>query len=161
MPKEIAGNEHIKCNGFLKEKSSLFIHEEHTNLKYKCGNRSFCAKDTMWIQQKGCYKACGIHENQLHEDQWQDQLTFREYKVSFKNCRYQLSCILINNIHRRHRWMLLYQENHAIVAWFNLLFVPLTKSEYFLICFCLIKSSFFIPVFREMFGMHHYCLAFL
>ena len=27
--------------GFLKEKSSLLIHERHANLKYKHGNRSF------------------------------------------------------------------------------------------------------------------------
>ena len=36
--------------GYLKGKSSLMIFDRHANLKYKYGNRHFCAEGTMWIR---------------------------------------------------------------------------------------------------------------
>ena len=36
--------------GYLKSKSALMIFERHANLKYKFGNRKFCARGYFWIQ---------------------------------------------------------------------------------------------------------------
>ncbi len=36
--------------GYLKGKSSLMIFDRHANLKYKYGNRQFCARDIMLIR---------------------------------------------------------------------------------------------------------------
>ena len=39
-----------KFMGYLKGKSSLMIFDRHASLKYRYGNRQFCANDIMLIQ---------------------------------------------------------------------------------------------------------------
>ena len=74
--------------GFLKEKSSLIIHDRHANLKYKHGNRSFwCRGYYVDTAGKNSKKIAEYIQNQLEEDRLQDQLTFREYEDPFKGSK--------------------------------------------------------------------------
>ena len=70
--------------GYLKEKSSLIIFDEHANLKYNYGSRCF------WSE--GCYvSTVGLNiktvqnyiKNQELEDQLKDKRSIKEYKDPF------------------------------------------------------------------------------
>ena len=70
--------------GFLKGKSSLFIHERHGNLKYKYGNRSFwCRGYYVDTAGKNAKKIKEYIQNQIKEDQISDQMTLKEYEDPF------------------------------------------------------------------------------
>ena len=66
--------------GFLKGKSSLMIFDRHANLKYKYGNRHFCARgyyvDTVGRNKK---QIAEYIRNQLQEDEMADQMSIQEY----------------------------------------------------------------------------------
>ena len=66
--------------GYLKEKSSLMIFEEHSNLKYKFGNRNFWAigyyVSTVGLNEATTRKYMREQEN---EDKMEDKLTKKEY----------------------------------------------------------------------------------
>lgn len=70
--------------GFSKGKSSLMIHKEYANLKYKHGNRSFWCRgyyaDTVGKNTK---KITAYIQRRLEEDKPKDQLTFGEYEDPF------------------------------------------------------------------------------
>ena len=71
--------------GYLKGKSSLMIFERHANLKYKYGNRNFCAKG-YFVSTVGL-NAEIVKEyikNQEKEDMMEDNLSTKEYKDPFK-----------------------------------------------------------------------------
>ena len=71
--------------GYLKGKSSLMIFERHANLKYKYGNRNFCAKG-YFVSTVGL-NAETVKEyikNQEKEDMMEDNLSTKEYKDPFK-----------------------------------------------------------------------------
>lgn len=70
--------------GFLKGKSSLLIHEQHGNLKYKYGNRSFwCRGYYVDTTGKRTQRITAYIQNQLHEDQISDQMRIKEYDDPF------------------------------------------------------------------------------
>ena len=74
--------------GFLKEKSSIIIHERHANLKYKHGNRSFwCRGYYVDTAGKNTKKIAEYIKTQLEEDKLNEQLTFREYEDPFKGSK--------------------------------------------------------------------------
>ena len=66
--------------GYLKSKSTLMIFERHANLKYKFGNRKFCARgyfvDTVGKNEKVIKEYI---RNQLIEDKLADELNMKEY----------------------------------------------------------------------------------
>ena len=66
--------------GYLKSKSALMIFERHANLKYKFGNRKFCARgyfvDTVGKNEKVIKEYI---RNQLIEDKLADELNMKEY----------------------------------------------------------------------------------
>ena len=70
--------------GYLKSKSTLMIFDRHPNLKYKFGNRHFCAKgyfvDTVGKNEKIIKEYI---QNQLQEDKLYDQITLKEFVDPF------------------------------------------------------------------------------
>ena len=81
-------NECSRVYGFLKDKSSLLIHERHGNLKYKYGNRSFWCRG-YYVDTVGKNKAkiAEYIRDQLKEDQIHDQMTLREFVDPFTGSR--------------------------------------------------------------------------
>ena len=71
--------------GYLKGKSSLMIFENHTNLKYKFGNRNFWATG-YYVSTVGLNEATVAKyiREQEKEDQMEDKLTKKEYINPFK-----------------------------------------------------------------------------
>ena len=71
--------------GFLKGRSAVLIHEQHGNLKYKYGNRSFWSKgyyvSTVGLNQKTIQKY--IREQEA-DDRVRDSINKREYIDPFK-----------------------------------------------------------------------------
>ena len=70
--------------GYLKGKSSLMIFENHTNLKYKYGNRNFWAEG-YFVSTVGLNKKVveNYIRNQELEDQLKDKRSAKEYKDPF------------------------------------------------------------------------------
>ena len=71
--------------GYLKGKSAMMIFEEHANLKYKYGSRSFWCQG-YYVSTVGRNKAAikkYIREQDL-EDQIKDKRSLKEYKDPFK-----------------------------------------------------------------------------
>ena len=70
--------------GYLKGKSSLMIFDRHANLKYKYGNRHFCARgyfvDTVGRNKKQIQEYI---RNQLTEDKIADQIELKEFVDPF------------------------------------------------------------------------------
>jgi len=70
--------------GFLKGKSSLMIFDQHANLKYKYGDRHFCARgyyvDTVGRNKK---QVAEYIRNQLEADQIADQIGLKEFVDPF------------------------------------------------------------------------------
>ena len=71
--------------GYLKGKSSLMIFENHSNLKYKFGNRKFWAED-FYVSTVGLNEATIIKYVQDQEkiDLSLDKLSTKEYEDPFK-----------------------------------------------------------------------------
>ena len=70
--------------GFLKEKSSIIIHQRHGNLKFKYGNRHFwCRGYYVDTAGKNAKKIAEYIQNQYKEDQVADQMTMKEYEDPF------------------------------------------------------------------------------
>ena len=71
--------------GYLKGKSSLMIFENHSNLKYKLGNRNFWATgyyvSTVGLNEATIKKYIQEQEN---EDKISDSLTKKEFVNPFK-----------------------------------------------------------------------------
>ena len=74
--------------GYLKGKSALMIFENHANLKYKYGQRTF--------QARGYYvSTVGLNKNTIKkyireqetEDMLQDKRSVKEYEDPFKGCQ--------------------------------------------------------------------------
>lgn len=73
--------------GYLKGKSSLMIFENHANLKYKYGQKSFWARG-YYVSTVGLNKqviAKYIREQET-EDMIQDKRSIKEYEDPFKGC---------------------------------------------------------------------------
>ena len=71
--------------GYLKGKSALMIFENHANLKYKYGQRTFWARG-YYVSTVGLNKATikkYIREQEL-EDRIQDSRSIKEYMDPFK-----------------------------------------------------------------------------
>lgn len=72
--------------GYLKGRSAVLIHEQHANLKYKYGNKSFWSKgyyvSTVGLNQKTIEKY--IREQEA-DDRIRDSMSKREYVAPFKN----------------------------------------------------------------------------
>ena len=70
--------------GYLKGKSSLMIFDRHANLKYKYGNRKFCAEgyyvDTVGKNKKVIEEYI---KKQLQEDIATDQIVMKEFVDPF------------------------------------------------------------------------------
>ncbi len=70
----------VQFMGYLKGKSTLMIFDQHTNLKYKYGSRSFWHRgyyvDTVGRNKK---QIAEYIKNQLEEDYAVDQVTMNEY----------------------------------------------------------------------------------
>ena len=83
---EIPPNQRV-CDfmGYLKGKSTMIIFERFSNLKYRYGNRHFWCRgyyvSTVGGNKEGIAKY--IRE-QEHEDQIEDQISFKEYIDPFK-----------------------------------------------------------------------------
>lgn len=74
--------------GYLKGKSSLMIFDKHANLKYKFGNRHFCAEG-YYVSTVGLNEATikrYIQEQEKH-DIAMDKLSVKEYEDPFKGSR--------------------------------------------------------------------------
>ena len=73
--------------GYLKGKSALMIFENHANLKYKYGQRTFWARgyyvSTVGLNKKTIQKY--IKEQEL-EDMIEDKRSVKEYEDPFKGC---------------------------------------------------------------------------
>ena len=71
--------------GFLKGKSALMIFDNHSNLKYKYGQRTFWAKG-YYVRTVGLNKATikKYIQNQEIEDKISDQRNIKEYQDPFK-----------------------------------------------------------------------------
>jgi len=71
--------------GYLKGKSALMIFENHANLKYKYGQRTFWAKGY-------CVSTLGLNKNTIKkyireqetEDMLQEKRSVKEYEEPFK-----------------------------------------------------------------------------
>lgn len=77
----------LQFMGYLKGKSALMIFENHANLKYKYGQKSFCARG-YYVSTGGLNKqviAKYIREQET-EDMIQDKRSIKEYEDSFKGC---------------------------------------------------------------------------
>ena len=73
--------------GYLKGKSALMIFENHANLKYKYGQKTFWSRG-YYVSTVGLNKqtiAKYIREQEL-EDMIQDKKSVREYEDPFKGC---------------------------------------------------------------------------
>ena len=74
--------------GFLKGKSALMIFDNHANLKYKYGQRTFWAKgyyvSTVGLNKQTIKKYI---QNQELEDKISDSKNIREYEDPFKGSR--------------------------------------------------------------------------
>ncbi|MCT3543697.1 MULTISPECIES: IS200/IS605 family transposase [Lentilactobacillus] len=71
--------------GYLKGKSALMMFDQHTNLKYKFGNRHFWSVG-YYVSTVGLNEATirkYIRDQEKH-DQAQDRLSVREYEDPFK-----------------------------------------------------------------------------
>lgn len=72
--------------GYLKGRSAILIHEQHANLKYKYGNKSFWSKgyyvSTFGLNQKTIEKY--IREQEA-DDRIRDSISKREYVDPLKN----------------------------------------------------------------------------
>lgn len=71
--------------GFLKGKSALMIFDNHSNLKYKYGNRTFWAKG-YYVSTVGLNKQTikNYIKNQEIEDKISDERNIKEYQNPFK-----------------------------------------------------------------------------
>ena len=73
-----------KFMGILKGKSSLMIFDKFSHLKYKYGNRHFGARgyyvDTVGRNKNAIAKYI---QNQIQEEKYEDQLSFKEYLDPF------------------------------------------------------------------------------
>ena len=71
--------------GFLKGKSALMIFDNHSNLKYKYGQRTFWAKG-YYVSTVGLNKATikNYIKNQEIEDKIDDKRNIKEYQDPFK-----------------------------------------------------------------------------
>ena len=72
--------------GYLKGKSSLMIFDMHANLKYKYGNRKFCAEG-YYVSTVGLIESTirkYIREQETHDISI-DKLTIKEYTNPFGN----------------------------------------------------------------------------
>ena len=71
--------------GYLKGKSSLMIFENHSNLKYKFGNRKFWAEG-YYVSTVGLNEATIVKyvQDQEKVDIALDKLSTKEYKDPFK-----------------------------------------------------------------------------
>ena len=73
--------------GYLKGKSALMIFENHANLKYKYGQRTFWARgyyvSTVGLNKNTIKKY--IREQEV-EDMLQDKRSVKEYEDPFKGC---------------------------------------------------------------------------
>ena len=71
--------------GYLKGKSALMIFDRHTNLKYKFGNRYFCA-EVFYVSTVGLNEATikNYIQDQQKEDILKDKLSIKEYVGPFK-----------------------------------------------------------------------------
>ncbi|EMF0060838.1 IS200/IS605 family transposase [Enterococcus hirae] len=71
--------------GYLKGRSAVLIHEQHANLKYKYGNKSFWSKgyyeSTVGLNQKTIEK---YNCEQEADDRIRDSISKREYVDPFK-----------------------------------------------------------------------------
>ena len=67
--------------GFLKGKSALMIFDNHSNLKYKYGQRTFLAKG-YYVSMVGLNKQ--TIKNQELEDKISDERNIKEYQDPFK-----------------------------------------------------------------------------
>ena len=71
--------------GYLKVKSAMMIFERHANLKYKFGNRHFCAEgyyvSIVWLNTATIQKYIIEQEK---EEQIMDKLKTKEYIDHFK-----------------------------------------------------------------------------
>ena len=74
--------------GYLKGKSSMMIFERHANLKYKFGNKHFCATG-YYVSTVGLNSATveKYIREQEKADQIEDKLTTKEYDDPFKGGR--------------------------------------------------------------------------
>ena len=73
--------------GYLKGKSALMIFENHANLKYKYGQKTFWARG-YYVSTVGLNKqiiAKYIREQET-EDMIQDKRSVKEYEDPFKGC---------------------------------------------------------------------------
>lgn len=73
--------------GYLKDKSALMIFENHANLKYKYGQKTFWARgyyvSTVRLNKNVIKKY--IREQEI-EDMLQDKRSVKEYEDPFKGC---------------------------------------------------------------------------
>lgn len=71
--------------GFLKGKSALMIFDNHSNLKYKYGQRTFWAKG-YYVSTVGLNKQTikNYIKNQEIEDKISDERNIKEYQDPFK-----------------------------------------------------------------------------
>ena len=66
--------------GYLKSKSTLMIFDRHANLKYKYGNRKFCAKGYYCVTVGHNEKRVREYiQNQLVEDKLANQMSMKEF----------------------------------------------------------------------------------
>lgn len=70
--------------GYLKGKSAMMIFEQHSNLKYKFGNRNFWAQG-YYVSTVGLNEATirKYIQDQEKEDMLADKLSLKEYKDPF------------------------------------------------------------------------------
>ena len=84
IPPKISVSQFI---GYLKGKSALMIFENHANLKYKYGQRTFWARgyyvSTVGLNKNTIKKY--IREQEV-EDMLQDKRSVKEYEDPFKGC---------------------------------------------------------------------------
>ena len=73
--------------GYLKDKSALMIFENHANLKYKYGQKTFWARgyyvSTVRLNKNVIKKYMREQET---EDMLQDKRSVKEYEDPFKGC---------------------------------------------------------------------------
>jgi putative transposase len=82
MPPQISVSSFM---GYLKGKSALMIFDRHANLKYKFGNRHFCAEG-YYVSTVGLNEATirkYIKDQEKH-DIMIDNLSVKEYEDRFK-----------------------------------------------------------------------------
>ena len=65
--------------GFLKEKSTLLIFEQHAKMKYKYGNRTFWCRGYFVDTAGKKTKLAEYIKNQLAEDQVENQMTLKYF----------------------------------------------------------------------------------